>query len=109
MKDVNDFGGLVRLLPVVILGGSLALALGAALGALLCAKLLTPRGAKPVNADHILIQLGAANAVSACFGGITAGVNIGPSLTNCAFGATSSRSGLISAAICSLSPVLDFP
>ena len=39
--------------------------------------------------DSLLIRLGIANAVSASFGGITNGINIGPSLANRAFGGLS--------------------
>jgi len=91
-------GDLAELLPLIIRCG-FTLALVAAIDALLCARLITPAGAKKVDGDRLLIRLGAGNMLSACFGGLTSGINIGPSLTNRAFGARTSFSVLINAAI----------
>jgi SulP family sulfate permease len=70
-----------------ILSGGLALAVIASIDALLCAKLVTQPGDARAHADHLLLRLGIGNAVAANIGGITAGINIGPSLANRAFGA----------------------
>jgi anti-anti-sigma regulatory factor len=75
------------------------LAVVAALDALLCAKLVTPPGAQKTDGNRLLIRLGLGNMLSACFGGITSGINIGPSIANRAFGAKSSLSVLINAAV----------
>jgi sulfate permease, SulP family len=86
------------LLPTII-GGSLALAIVAALDTLLCAKLVTPPTAKTPNGDHLLIRLGLGNVVAAGAGGITSGINIGASVTNRAFGAKTPISVLINAIV----------
>jgi sulfate permease, SulP family len=100
LKNIGDLthtGKVSDLLPV-ILGGALALAIIAALDALLCAKLVTPPGAAKIDGDRLLFRLGAGNALSACFGGITSGINIGATLVNRSFGAKSWVSVLINAA-----------
>jgi anti-anti-sigma regulatory factor len=77
--------------------------------ALLCTKLVTPLGGKRVDGDRLLVRLGLGNIVSACFGGITGGINIGASLSNRAFGARTPLSVLINAVVVlSVSSVL-FP
>ena len=55
------------------------------------------------------MRLGVGNVLSACFGGITSGINIGPSLANRAFGAKTSLSVLINAAILLLMSSVLFP
>ena len=54
--------------------------------ALLCAKLVTPLGERTADGDKLLQRLGAGNIVAACFGSITSGLNIGPSVANRSFG-----------------------
>ena len=49
--------------------------------------------------DRLLVRLGIANAISASFGGVTSGINIGPSLVNRGFGAKSFVSVLVNAAV----------
>jgi Sulfate permease family len=93
LAQMRDFA---ELLPFIV-GGALALAIVAAIDALLCTKLVTPPGASKVDGDRLLMRLGVGNVLSACFGGITSGINIGPSLANRAFGAKTSRSVLINA------------
>jgi sulfate permease, SulP family len=107
IRDLT-IGGFVELFPFIV-GGAFALALVAAIDALLCAKLVTPAGAKKVDGDRLLLRLGVGNVLSACFGGITSGINIGPSLANRAFGAKSSLSVLINAAILLLMSSVLFP
>jgi len=111
---VNHFIDLAesgRLLPFLtpIATGALALAIVAALDALLCAKLVTPPGAPKVDGDKLLVRLGLANMMSAGVGGITSGINIGPSLTNRQFGAKSALSVITNAAALLLVIVALFP
>lgn len=77
--------GVVGLLPTIV-GGAFALALVASIDALLCAKILAIPGEPKMDSDRLLVRLGAANVLSALLGGITAGMNIGPSRENRAFG-----------------------
>ena len=77
--------GLGSLLPTIV-GGALALAVVASIDALLCTKILAVPGEPKVDGDRLLVRLGAANVLSAMLGGITAGLNIGPSRENKAFG-----------------------
>jgi MFS superfamily sulfate permease-like transporter len=106
--DLPNIADYAELLPVIV-GGALALAFVAAMDALLCAKLVTPLGAQKVDGDRLLMRLGYGNMLSACFGGITGGINIGPSLANRAFGGRTPLSVLINAvAVLLVSSVL-FP
>ena len=93
----------------VIVPGALALAVIASIDALLCAKLASRPGELRAGDDGLLIRLGIANAVSAGFGGITSGINIGPSLTNRAFGGRSWLSVIVNAAAALLAATLLFP
>ena len=77
---------LIALLPT-ILGGALALAIIASIDALLCAKLVTAPGEPRRDGDRLLMRLGVGNLAAASIGGITSGINIGPSIVNRAFGA----------------------
>jgi len=101
---LNHVGNLAKapalftLLPLIV-GGAFALAVVSALDALLCAKLAMPPGGQKVDGNRLLIRLGLGNMASACFGGITSGINIGPSIVNRTFGAKSSLSVLINAAV----------
>ena len=96
------FGGLARdndliaLLPT-ILGGALALAIIASIDALLCAKLVTAPGEPRRDGDRLLMRLGVGNLAAASIGGITSGINIGPSIVNRAFGARTPLSVLVNA------------
>ncbi len=105
LTHVRDFA---ELLPLVI-GGAFALSVVAAIDALLCAKLVTPPGAQRVDGNQLLMRLGIGNFLSACFGGITSGINIGPSVANRAFGAKTSLSILTNAAILLLVSGVLFP
>jgi sulfate permease, SulP family len=96
------FGGLARdndliaLLPT-ILGGALALAIIASIDALLCAKLVAAPGEPRRDGDRLLMRLGVGNLAAASIGGITSGINIGPSIVNRAFGARGPLSVLVNA------------
>jgi sulfate permease, SulP family len=105
LPRITDFA---ELLPFIV-GGAFALAFVAAMDALLCTKLVTPLGAKKVDGDRLLIRLGLGNVASACFGGITAGINLGASLTNRAFGARTPLSVLINAVVVLLVCSVLFP
>jgi SulP family sulfate permease len=100
--------GLLSILPTII-GGALALAIVASIDALLCAKLLSQPGEPKADSDRLLLRLGAANAVSAGFGGITGGFNIGPSRDNRAFGGRTPLSALVNAAALLVTLVVLFP
>jgi sulfate permease, SulP family len=106
--DLPNIADFAELLPLIV-GGAFALAFVAAMDALLCTKLVTPIGAKKVDGDRLLVRLGFGNIVSACFGGITGGINIGASLTNRAFGARTPLSVLINAAVVLLVSGVLFP
>jgi SulP family sulfate permease len=99
-----DFSGLPMADPLehslpVIASGALALAVIASIDALLCARLASQPGELSAGDDKLLVRLGLANAISAGFGGITNGINIGPSLANRAFGGRSSLSVMINAVV----------
>ena len=109
-----DFSGLPMAAPLegsvsVILSSALALAVIASIDALLCAKLTSQPGELRAGDDGLLIRLGIANAVSAGFGGVTNGINIGPSLTNRAFGGRSWLSVIVNAAAVLAAATLLFP
>ncbi len=106
--ELTRMGELFALWPT-ILGGGFALAIIASIDALLCAKLVTQPGDARAHADHLLLRLGIGNGVAASFGGITAGINIGPSLANRAFGARTPLSVLVNAAMILLAFTLLFP
>ena len=111
LKNIGDLtfsGNVTELLPLIF-GGALALAIIAALDALLCAKLVTPPGAPKVDGDRLMVRLGFGNALSACFGGITSGINIGASIANRAFGGKTWASVLINAAALLLVIAVLFP
>ena len=55
------------------------------------------------------MRLGAGNLAAACIGGITSGINIGPSIANRAFGARTPLSVLVNAAALLLAGTLLFP
>jgi sulfate permease, SulP family len=96
--DLAYHGRLAEIAPT-ILSGALALAVIAAFDALLCARLVSQPGDKPIDGDRLLVRLGLGNAIAACFGGITGGINIGPTQTNRAFGARTPVSVLVNAVV----------
>jgi sulfate permease, SulP family len=99
---------LVAVLPT-ILGGALALAIIASIDALLCAKLVTAPGEPRRDGDRLLIRLGAGNLAAACIGGITSGINIGPSIANRTFGGRTPLSVLVNAAALLIAGTVLFP
>jgi MFS superfamily sulfate permease-like transporter len=109
-----DFSGLPMAAPLessasVILSSALALAVIASIDALLCAKLTSLPGELRAGDDRLLVRLGIANAVSAGVGGITSGINIGPSLTNRAYGGRSWLSVIVNAIAVLAAATLLFP
>ncbi len=90
-------GNLVAFAPTIV-GGALALAIIASIDALLCSKLATAPGEPRRDSNRILLRLGLANVASACFGGITSGINIGASVSNRGFGGRSRLSVLVNSA-----------
>jgi SulP family sulfate permease len=100
--------GLGAIVPTIV-GGALALALIASIDALLCARLLARPGDPRVDGDRMLARLGAGNVLAACFGGITSGLNPGPTLVNRAFGGHTPFSVLVNAAVILLAIALLFP
>jgi MFS superfamily sulfate permease-like transporter len=100
--------GLGAIVPTIV-GGALALALIASIDALLCARLLSRPGDPRVDGDRLLVRLGAGNVLAAGFGGITSGLNLGPSLANRAFGGHTPFSVLVNAAAILLVIALLFP
>ena len=101
-------GNFVAFLPT-ILGGALALAIIASIDALLCAKLVTAPGEARRDGDRLLMHLGVGNLAAACIGGITSGINIGPSIANRAFGGRTRLSVLVNAAVLLIAGTLLFP
>jgi sulfate permease, SulP family len=99
---------LIALLPT-ILGGALALAIIASIDALLCAKLVTALGEPRGDGDRLLMRLGVGNLAAACIGGITSGINIGPSIANRTFGARTPFSVLVNAVALLIAGTLLFP
>jgi SulP family sulfate permease len=95
-SDLKHSGELLSFAPT-ILGGALALAMIASIDALLCTKLVTASGEARRNSDAILLRLGIANLATACFGGITGGINIGASIANRTFGARTALAVLVNA------------
>jgi MFS superfamily sulfate permease-like transporter len=109
-----DFSGLAMAAPLehaapTILSGALALAIIASIDALLCAKLASEPGELRTGGDRLLVRLGIANAVSGAFGGIANGINIGPSVTNRAFGGRTWISVVVNAAMLLVAATVLFP
>ena len=106
--DVWRTAGIGELVPL-ILGGALALAIVGSIDALLCTKLLSRPGEPKVNGDHLLMRLGVGNVLAAGWGGITGGLNLGPSLENKAFGGRAPLSALVNAVVMLVTLVALFP
>ncbi len=108
VADQIHLGDFAELLPFIV-SGAFALAIVAAIDALLCVKLVAPAGAKKADGNQLLMRLGIGNVLSACVGGITSGINIGPSLANRTFGAKTSLSVLINVTVLLLMSSVLFP
>ena len=106
--DVWRTAGVAQLVPL-ILGGALALAIVGSIDALLCTKILSRPGEPKVNGDQLLMRLGIGNVLAAGWGGITGGLNIGPSLENKNFGGRAPLSALVNAMVMLVTLVALFP
>nr|WP_298832697.1 SulP family inorganic anion transporter [uncultured Piscinibacter sp.] len=115
-ENLPAFAALVRqpsfleILPTIAMGG-LGLAIIASIDALLCTQLLSRPGEPRPHGDRQLVRLGIGNMAAASLGGITSGVNLGPSVVNRTYGARTSLSvlvnaGAVLATIAFLMPVL---
>jgi MFS superfamily sulfate permease-like transporter len=94
--------------PTIVMG-ALGLALIASIDALLCARLLARPGERRPGSNAQLVRLGLGNVAAAATGGITSGINLGPSFTNRAYGARTSLSVLVNAAGVLLAATLLLP
>jgi MFS superfamily sulfate permease-like transporter len=74
-------GDLRPLLPTVTLAAA-TLAIIASLDALLCAKTVESVAGSRIPGNRVLSLLGVGNMVTACFGGIAGGINLGSTFTN---------------------------
>lgn len=99
---------LARSVPVIV-SGALALAIIASIDALLCAKLAGAPGELRSDGDRLLVRLGVSSAVAGAFGGITNGINIGPSVSNRAFGGHTWISVIVNALMLLAAATLLFP
>ena len=99
---------LARSVPVIV-SGALALAIIASIDALLCAKLAATPGELRGDGDRLLVRLGVSSAVAGAFGGITNGINIGPSVTNRAFGGRTWISVIVNALMLLAAATVLFP
>ena len=88
--------GFLDIAPTIVTGG-LGLAIIASIDALLCAQLLARPGERRPDSDRQLLRLGLGNMAAASLGGITSGINLGPSLVNRAYGARTWLSVLVNA------------
>jgi MFS superfamily sulfate permease-like transporter len=95
-------------LPVIVTGG-LGLAIIASIDALLCTQLLSRPGDPRPEGNRQLARLGLGNMVAASSGGITSGVNLGPSAINRACGAQTSMSVVVNAGAVLATTVLLLP
>ncbi len=100
--------GLATLVWVVV-SAALGLAFIASVDALLCEGLLKGERGTARGSNAQLVRLGVGNMFAAGFGGITSGVNLGPSAVNRSMGATSARSVLVNAAVMLLTLLLLMP
>lgn len=81
-------------LPALVTG-AVSLAIVASLDGLLCARLVESDSGNKVNGNKELVRLGIGNMVSASFGGIANGINLGSSFANHRSGARTPVSVLV--------------
>ena len=87
-----------EVLPLMVFA-ALGLAFIASMDSLLCERLLSPARHSARESDVQLIRLGLGNMLAALSGGITAGVNLGPSNVNRAQGSSSAWSVFVNALV----------
>ncbi len=102
-------GAAVAPLLFLMVSAALGLAFIASMDALLCERLLDPRVTSANDSDRQLIRLGVGNMAAALLGGITAGVNLGPSNVSRANGSTSPWSVLINSLVLLATALLLMP
>ena len=106
--DLARAPGALSLVPTIV-AGALALAIIASIDAFLCARLLAKPGDPKIDGDRLLLRLGVANTLAAGLGGITGGLNVGPSRDNREFGGRTPKSAMVNAAVLLVTLVLLFP
>jgi MFS superfamily sulfate permease-like transporter len=87
-----------RQLPSLAIA-ALSLAIIASLDGLLCAKTLEGATGQRMRGNGELLRLGIGNMVSACFGGISGGINMASSFANYRSGGRTALSGLVAALV----------
>jgi SulP family sulfate permease len=87
----------LSLLPTLV-AGALGLAFVASLDALMCAKILEGAGTRP-DSNRRLMRLGLGNMLAGSMGGITGGINLGPSILNRAYGAKTPLSVVVNSSV----------
>jgi len=85
LRDVAGASDVLELSSLMFFA-ALALAFIASMDALLCERIVAGPTAPPRNSDVQLVRLGVGNMLAALCGGITSGLNIGPSALNKAQG-----------------------
>ncbi|MEO7728304.1 MAG: SulP family inorganic anion transporter [Burkholderiales bacterium] len=78
---IGTDAGFLAVMPTLI-AGALSLAVVASLDGMLCARLVEMDSGNRVESNRELIRLGVGNMVSAGFGGIANGINLGSSFAN---------------------------
>lgn len=97
----------------VVLTSAVSLAIVASLDAMLCARLVEADSGHRFKSNAELVRLGAGSMVSACFGGISNGINLAASFANHRSGGRTSLSVLINtlivlSATLALSPLIAY-
>lgn len=87
---------MLQVLPTLI-AAAFSLAIVASLDAMLCARLVEADSGNRIRSNQELVRLGVGNMVSATFGGVANGINLGSSFANHRSGARTSLSILIHA------------
>jgi sulfate permease, SulP family len=111
-RDILSEPILLEAAPVIVAGAA-SLAIVASLDGLLCARLVEADSGNRIHGNRELARLGIGNMVSACFGGIANGINLGSSFANHRSGARTPLSvllhgGFIFLAIVVFSPLISF-
>jgi MFS superfamily sulfate permease-like transporter len=97
----------------MLLAGALSLAIVASLDGMLCARLVQADSGQRIQDNRELVRLGVGNMVSAGFGGIPNGINLGSSFANHRSGARTPLSVFVHAmvvlfAIVAFSPLVSY-
>jgi sulfate permease, SulP family len=97
----------------LLVAGAASLAIVASLDGLLCARLVESDSGRRIQGNRELMRLGIGNMVSASFGGIANGINLGSSFANHRTGARTPfslvvHSGVILLAVVAFTSVIDY-